>query len=228
MNMIRIRRHWIWRIAISSAVLCIQSEYPTRSIAQTVPPPDPAPNIATPADARQFGLESLRTAIANDGGVPLPPNLGDFIRDKQAALRLGKALFWDMQVGSDGVQACASCHFEGGADDIPTYSVADLHARPAQAGRADGYVCLREGCAEPVPHAKCGIVGHRLVDYLVPAAEAHKHMRLHRVIALHRLGQLRPVRQGDDVGCGKAAYLVGRPEGGLRLAEKHAGKHHEM
>jgi len=29
---------------------------------------------------------------------------------------LGKALFWDMQVGSDGVQACGSCHFAGGAD----------------------------------------------------------------------------------------------------------------
>jgi cytochrome c peroxidase len=31
------------------------------------------------------------------------------------ALALGKALFWDQQVGSDG-QACASCHFNAGAD----------------------------------------------------------------------------------------------------------------
>ena len=29
---------------------------------------------------------------------------------------LGKALFWDMQVGSDGIQACATCHFQAGAD----------------------------------------------------------------------------------------------------------------
>jgi cytochrome c peroxidase len=58
-----------------------------------------------------------KKALANDGGVPLPPNLGDFIKDKQAALRLGKALFWDMQVGSDGIQACASCHFAAGADN---------------------------------------------------------------------------------------------------------------
>jgi hypothetical protein len=29
---------------------------------------------------------------------------------------LGKALFWDMQVGSDGVQACGSCHFAAGID----------------------------------------------------------------------------------------------------------------
>jgi cytochrome c peroxidase len=48
--------------------------------------------------------------------VPEPPNLGDFIRDKQAAIALGKSLFWDMQVGSDGIQACATCHFEAGAD----------------------------------------------------------------------------------------------------------------
>src|SRR5215212_85545 len=48
--------------------------------------------------------------------APLPPNLDDFISDRQAAIALGKALFWDMQVGSDGVQACASCHFRAGAD----------------------------------------------------------------------------------------------------------------
>ena len=48
--------------------------------------------------------------------VPEPPNLSDFIEDKAAAILLGKALFWDMQVGSDGIQACASCHFHAGAD----------------------------------------------------------------------------------------------------------------
>jgi cytochrome c peroxidase len=48
--------------------------------------------------------------------VPRPSNLGDFVRDEEAAKILGKALFWDMQVGSDGVQACATCHFRGGAD----------------------------------------------------------------------------------------------------------------
>ncbi len=33
------------------------------------------------------------------------------------AIVLGKAFFWDMQVGSDGVQACGSCHFHAGADN---------------------------------------------------------------------------------------------------------------
>lgn len=32
------------------------------------------------------------------------------------ARALSKALFWDMQVGSEVIQACASCHFRAGAD----------------------------------------------------------------------------------------------------------------
>ena len=38
-----------------------------------------------------------------------------YVKDPVAAAQLGKALFWDIQTGSDG-QACASCHFNGGAD----------------------------------------------------------------------------------------------------------------
>ncbi|TMD18606.1 MAG: cytochrome C peroxidase, partial [Chloroflexi bacterium] len=30
---------------------------------------------------------------------------------------LGKALFWDMQVGSDAVQSCGSCHAHAAADN---------------------------------------------------------------------------------------------------------------
>lgn len=73
--------------------------------------------IQTPSDARRMGLDSLRLAVQRDGGVPLPPNLSEFIKDRKAAVQLGKALFWDMQVGSDGVQSCASCHFHAGADN---------------------------------------------------------------------------------------------------------------
>jgi cytochrome c peroxidase len=46
-----------------------------------------------------------------------PQIMADFVLDRTAAVRLGKALFWDMQVGSDGVTACASCHFHAGADN---------------------------------------------------------------------------------------------------------------
>lgn len=49
--------------------------------------------------------------------VPEPPNLFQFVKNKPAAIKLGKAFFWDMQTGSDGVQACGSCHFHAGADN---------------------------------------------------------------------------------------------------------------
>ena len=48
--------------------------------------------------------------------VPLPANLSNYVVDRQAAIVLGKALFWDHQTGSDGL-ACASCHFHAGADN---------------------------------------------------------------------------------------------------------------
>ena len=54
-------------------------------------------------------------------GVPVPavPGLLDgprpIVTNKTTAIQLGKALFWDMAVGSDGM-ACASCHFHAGAD----------------------------------------------------------------------------------------------------------------
>ena len=48
--------------------------------------------------------------------IPEPANLGEYVIDKTAAIVLGKALYWDMQVGSDGIQACGSCHFHAGAD----------------------------------------------------------------------------------------------------------------
>ncbi len=48
--------------------------------------------------------------------VPEPSNLAEFVSNKQKAIELGKALFWEMRVGSDGITACASCHFNAGAD----------------------------------------------------------------------------------------------------------------
>jgi cytochrome c peroxidase len=45
----------------------------------------------------------------------------NFMQRKQQArleaMVLGKSLFWDQQVGSDGVQACGSCHAHAGADN---------------------------------------------------------------------------------------------------------------
>lgn len=45
-----------------------------------------------------------------------PVTLDDYVRDRAALLVLGKALFWDTAVGSDGRTACASCHFHAGTN----------------------------------------------------------------------------------------------------------------
>ena len=51
--------------------------------------------------------------------VPTVPGLlaghARVVRNRAQAIVLGKALFWDVQVGSDGM-ACASCHHHAGAD----------------------------------------------------------------------------------------------------------------
>ena len=52
----------------------------------------------------------------NISSTPLPSNLSEFVLDMDRAIELGKAFFWDMQSGSDGLTACATCHYSAGSD----------------------------------------------------------------------------------------------------------------
>ncbi|MFL5068532.1 MAG: hypothetical protein ACJ8D9_02975 [Xanthobacteraceae bacterium] len=77
-----------------------------------------APQCVVPAPGGDMRV--LPCSLA--GQTPLAPTLNgqdlvaaEVIANRQAAQQLGKALFWDIQIGSDG-QACASCHFHAGAD----------------------------------------------------------------------------------------------------------------
>ena len=70
-----------------------------------------------------FGQPQLRSLRAVP--VPEPSGLSEYVRDKTALIRLGKVFFWDMQAGSDGVTACATCHFHAGADHRPQNSLVD-------------------------------------------------------------------------------------------------------
>jgi cytochrome c peroxidase len=45
------------------------------------------------------------------------------VRNEPLALQLGKALFWDEQLGSDGRTACATCHHHAGADSRATNAI---------------------------------------------------------------------------------------------------------
>lgn len=80
------------------AMLCV-------TLAAQVVPPPPAPVIILPAP------------LAN---VATPrPLLTGIVRNEAALRVLGKALFWDQQLGGDGAVACATCHYHAGADHRP-------------------------------------------------------------------------------------------------------------
>lgn len=72
---------------------------------------------ATRATAQIAADEPPPLAALNTIPVPEPSGLTSYVYNKSAAIALGKALFWDMQLGSDGIQSCASCHFHAGADN---------------------------------------------------------------------------------------------------------------
>ena len=59
-------------------------------------------------------------AVAADPAALTPSNENDYVRNRNVAIALGKSLFWDMQVGSDGVQSCGTCHFNGTGTDTRT------------------------------------------------------------------------------------------------------------
>ena len=65
-------------------------------------------------------IRSLKTVP-----VPEPIGLNEYVRDRNALVALGKAFFWDMQAGSDGRTACATCHFHAGADMRPRNQMVD-------------------------------------------------------------------------------------------------------
>ncbi|MCC8363404.1 hypothetical protein LK996_10000 [Lysobacter sp. A6] len=72
-------------------------------------------SLRKPTVGGNFLVNSVAALNGNQAAL-VPSNPNDYIRDRAMAQVLGKALFWDMQLGSDSVQACASCHFSAGAD----------------------------------------------------------------------------------------------------------------
>src|SRR4051812_44908715 len=109
----------------------------------------------------QSGTGSVRVPLrplAPLSSVPIPPVFGmeGILADKTAAIQLGKALFWDMQAGSDDIQACASCHFNAGAD-----SRAINQVNPGQAGGDNNFAVgvSANGSIGPNYHYKAGTAG---------------------------------------------------------------------
>lgn len=84
----------------------------------------PAPEAQAEAtdDLAALPAASLQQQLASRFGFrplaqePVPQPIGSHIMDQAAAVRLGKAFFWDIQAGSDGQVACAVCHQSFGTD----------------------------------------------------------------------------------------------------------------
>src|SRR5438270_467161 len=84
------------------------------------------PNVEQVSSLREVPVAEPMAVVwdpATQGPIPGPdtpltfqPLSTEIVKDQAALIRLGKALFWDMQVGSDGVLSCATCHFNAGAD----------------------------------------------------------------------------------------------------------------
>lgn len=77
------------------------------------------------------------------------PKIGDqdrYIADKGYAELLGKALFWDLQLGSDGWTSCATCHWHAGADVRirNTITAVDFEALESRLGEVSNYLLKAE------------------------------------------------------------------------------------
>ncbi len=97
---------------------------------------DPERGLIQPRNATTGagGLRKPSLRLPEVGGTPSSPNFllntdpnevthsteNDYVRNRNMAIVLGKSLFWDMQVGSDGVQSCGTCHFTGAGTDTRT------------------------------------------------------------------------------------------------------------
>ena len=111
---------------------------------------------------RQFGPDGLPAMLSlKSVAVPPVPGLVNFVRDREAAILLGKALFWDAQAGSDG-NACASCHFHSGADNRLKNQLS-----PGLAGGDESFQRTATGAGKPNYKLKPGdFPFHRLSDPL--------------------------------------------------------------
>jgi cytochrome c peroxidase len=124
----------------------------------------PSTRLTVAACAAALAALAPAPALAHSGvpgplsAVDLPPVPGlldgenPVVVDEQAAIVLGKALFWDPAVGSDGM-ACASCHFHAGADARVANALepGSLHAGASSAGSF-----------ESLPSGAAGGPNHRL------------------------------------------------------------------
>lgn len=133
------------------------------------------PPIGTPANPG-YAVNSAAN-LAGDPTALSPSNENDYyfgasraqkLNARVQAAALGKAFFWDMQVGSDSVQACASCHFHAGVDNR---TKGQLNSNTAGGDLISFEAVGADGVTTMVPNGEVGRATfpfHKLVDPSIP------------------------------------------------------------
>jgi len=127
----------IWFFAFALLLLNLSQESATAS--------PPGGRVAVSAEPSLYDDElDLEAAPRSLRGVKVPQieDFDRYIADQGSAELLGKALFWDLQLGSDGWTSCASCHWHAGADVRIRNSVTavDFQALESRLGEVSNYL----------------------------------------------------------------------------------------
>lgn len=110
------------------------------------------------------GLKQAEEAAAA-AGAALVTSDEEIVADRTALVALGKAFFWEMRAGSDGQTACATCHYDAGADGRMIPDVAGV--KRTSLGVPQGPTMSKGECGPPVPPLgpdeddRCGALGPR-------------------------------------------------------------------
>jgi len=119
---------------------------------------------AEPAPLSHVTVPDVNSLGILDGSVAGWPKFTQ--QNQRTSLQaFGKALFWDMQVGGDGVQACATCHFHAGADHRITGQ-----GNPGQRGGDNTFDFLKTN--ETLSRTHFAHLGNQTVDGGLPVNEA--------------------------------------------------------
>jgi len=148
-NLFRLLARWLKRtsnMAIATVVAVAILGGHTSSALLAAPEPSEA-------------LVSLKTVAVSE-----PSNLGEFVKDKQAAIVLGKALFWDTQVGSNGMQSCATCHYHAGVDPREKNQLSPGLLRVNASGEANPDITFNAGKGPNSVLVPADFPFHKLAD----------------------------------------------------------------
>jgi cytochrome c peroxidase len=126
-------------VAVFMSAISIQLDSEGAPLGNLITPPVAPLSAVVVPDVNTLGI--LDKSGPNTDAWPKITNAGQKIPLQQ----LGKALFWDMQLGRNGIEACASCHYHAGADHRaqntgPAASEPALIAAGAIADLANGSV----------------------------------------------------------------------------------------